>query len=216
MKAMRSRIVGGGLICLLIILTSTAGARVYVSIGFGTSFGYYPHHYGYHHYPYYRWHGYYGGYGYHHPWYWNSYYPGYYYSPGSSVWISGYYPIVIGRKSEAKKTESANPQTMAELSQSIRQHKSEQLKVLKIGTKENRQRAIRELARFPNDPKAREALERVLLSDPEPELRKLVATLFGATENPKAVAALKTAKAIDPDRDVRHAAYRAIIMIEGY
>ncbi len=214
MKAMRSHIVGGGLICLLILLTSTAGARVYVSVGLGTSFGhYYPHYYG-HHYPYYRW---YGGYrSYYRPWYGHSYYPGYYRSPRSSFWVSGYYPIVINRKSAARKTEAANPPKHAELSQSVRQHKSEQLKVLRIGTKENRQRAIRELARFPTDPKVREALERVLLSDPDPELRKQVATLFGATENAKTVAALKTAKAIDPDRDVRQAAYRAIIMIEGY
>jgi hypothetical protein len=218
--------IGGGLICLLLIMTSAASTRVYIGIGFGASYGCYPHYYGYHHYPYYRWHGYYGGY--HYPWYWHSYYPGYYYSPGSSVWISGYYPIVIGQKPAPREPESSNPtevagatkradrQTMAELGRSIGRHKSEQLKVLKIGTKGNRLRAIRELARFPNDPKVREALERVLLSDPDPELRKQVATVFGTTENPKTVAALKTAKAIDPDRDVRQAAYRAIIMIEGY
>jgi HEAT repeat protein len=98
----------------------------------------------------------------------------------------------------------------------MRQRKSELLKVLKIGAKQDRTAAIRDLAPFSFDDKVRAALEDILLSDPEPELRKQVAILFSKTTNKDAVPALEIAKAKDSDRDVRQAAYRAIIMIQGY
>jgi len=98
----------------------------------------------------------------------------------------------------------------------MREHQSELLKVLKIGEKEDRLSAIRELAPSSFDANVRAALEEVLLSDPDAELRKQVATSLGKTENPNVTGALKMAKDKDPDRGVRQAAYRAIIMIEGY
>ena len=98
----------------------------------------------------------------------------------------------------------------------MREHQSELLKRLRIGDKEDRLGAILELAPFSFDSKVRAALEDVLLSDPDAELRKQVATSLGKTENPNVTAALRIAKAKDPDRGVRQAAYRAIIMIEGY
>jgi HEAT repeat protein len=103
-----------------------------------------------------------------------------------------------------------------ELSLSVLERRAEQLRVLKIGVKEDRLAAIRELEIFSFVSHVRAALEDVLLSDPDPELRKQVATSFGKTANPKVVAALKTARAMDPDKGVRQAAYRAIINIEGY
>jgi HEAT repeat protein len=98
----------------------------------------------------------------------------------------------------------------------MQQRESELLKALKIADKQNRLTAIRDLAPFSFDDKVRAALEEVLLSDPAPELRKQVAVSFGKTANKDAVPALEIAKAKDSDRTVRQAAYRAIIMIQGY
>ena len=98
----------------------------------------------------------------------------------------------------------------------LRRKKSEQLKILKIGDKAERIQAIHELAPFSFDDGVRRALEKILLSDPDPEVRKEVAVSFGKTENQLVLAALRQAKEKDPVRDVRQAAYRAIIMIEGY
>lgn len=98
----------------------------------------------------------------------------------------------------------------------MRRRQSELLKAVKIGDKENRLSAIRELAPFSFDANVRAALEDVLLSDPDAEVRKQAATSLGKTEDPNVTAALKIAKEKDPDRGVRQAAYRAIIMIEGY
>lgn len=104
----------------------------------------------------------------------------------------------------------------AEELERLRRKKSELLKVLKIGDKERRVQAIRDLAGFSSDDGVRKALESVLLSDPDPELRRQVATSFGRTENRKVVAALEEAKSTDSDKEVRQAAYRAIILIKGY
>ena len=98
----------------------------------------------------------------------------------------------------------------------MRRHQNELLKVVKIGDKENRISAIHELTPFSSNSRVRAALEDVLLSDPEAEVRKQVATSLGKTSNPKVTRALKMAKAKAPDRGVRQAAYRSIIMIEGY
>jgi hypothetical protein len=104
----------------------------------------------------------------------------------------------------------------AQRREAMRKKKSEQLKILKTGDKENRIRAIHELAPFSFDNGIRRALEGVLLSDPDPEVRKEVAVSFGRTENRLVLAALTEAKEKDPVRDVRQAAYRAIVMIDGY
>jgi len=98
----------------------------------------------------------------------------------------------------------------------MRKKKSEQLKILKMGDKEKRLRAIHELAPFSFDDGIRRALEGVLRSDPDSEIRKEVALVFGRTENRVVLGALIEAKEKDPERDVRQAAYRSIIMIEGY
>jgi hypothetical protein len=215
MKAMKFRLAAGGLICLLVFLTGTATARVYVSVGLGTSFGYHgSHYYGHGYgYPHHRWYG--GHRGYYSPWWGHSYWPSHRYSSGSSLWIYPSFTTVYS-PSLRVKAPAENPRPKPQISQSMRRHQSELLKVVKIGDKENRISAIRELAPFSFDLKIRAALEDVLLSDPEAEVRKQVATSLGKTENPKVTAALKMAKTKDPDRAVRQAAYRAIIMIEGY
>jgi hypothetical protein len=205
MKAVRFRLAIGGLICLL-VLTGTAKARIHLSIGLGTSFGHhYPRYYG-HGYPHHRWYG-----GYYGPW------PGHCYSPRSSLWIHQSYPIVLSPPLRVKTpAENPRPKPQPQLSQSMRQQQSELLKVLKIGDKENRIGAICELASFYFDEKAQAALEDILLTDPDPEIRKKIATSLGKTANARVTPALKIARAKDPDRGVRQAAYRSLIMIEGY
>ncbi|KPK44725.1 MAG: hypothetical protein AMJ65_02205 [Phycisphaerae bacterium SG8_4] len=213
MRAIKSRLAAVGLICLLLLLTDTATARVRISIGLGTSFG---HHYGHYYgprYPHHRWYGWWTGC--HDPWWGHSHWPGHYYPSGSSFWIHQTFPIVINPRPRVK-APADNPAPKPQISQRTRQQLSELLKVLKIGDKASRLGAIRELAPFSFDAKVRAALEEVLLSDSEAELRKQVATSLGGTENSDVTAALKIAKAKDADRGVRQAAYRAIIMIEGY
>jgi HEAT repeat protein len=98
----------------------------------------------------------------------------------------------------------------------MRKEQGELLRVLKIGDKENRIAVVGELTALYYDGKARDALEEALLTDPYPEVRKEAAASLGRTSDSRVTAALKTAKAKDPDRDVRQAAYRSLILIEGY
>ena len=218
MKAGKHNFARAGLICLLAFLPNTATARVYFSISLGTSFGH--HHSGFYrgYYPHYEWPGGYRGSCV--SWPRHSYWRRPLYSSRAGFWIHESYPIVIATpvRVEAPKARehSGKPKYEAKLSERIRRQRSELLKVLKIGDKENRIEAICDLADFSFDDKVRTALEDVLLSDPDPELRKQVARLFGKTTNRNAVPALEIAKAQDSSRDVRQAAYRAIIMIEGY
>jgi hypothetical protein len=222
MKGVKSSLATAGLIYLLTFLPGTAVARVHVSIGLGTTFG---HHYpGFYRgcYPYYGWHG--GYYGWPHgrrgSWLRHSHWRRPLCSSSIGFWIYDSWPIVIDPPVhvEAPKAAAHNskPKHNAVLTERMRQRKSELLKALKIGDKENRIVAIRDLSPFSFDDKVRAALEEVLLSDPEPELRKQVAVSFGKTAHRDAVPALEIAKAKDSDRDVRQAAYRAIIMIQGY
>ena len=81
---------------------------------------------------------------------------------------------------------------------------------------ENRIAAASELAEFYFDARARVALEKALLKDPEPQVRKQIAASLGKTGDARVLAALKKAMSKDPDRGVRQAAYRALIMIQGY
>ena len=197
---------------LLALLPGTTAARVSFGISIGSPFVYhYPgfHHgwYPYHHsYPYYGWYPHYGRHS----------------SSELGIWIGGYHPVVIHppviiHREVVTKAGGAMPDAdTAEQLERLRRKKSELLKVLKIGDKERRVQAIRDLAGFSSDDGVRKALESVLLSDPDPELRRQVATSFGRTENRKVVAALEEAKSTDSDKEVRQAAYRAIILIKGY
>ena len=219
---MKSRIfgfVGAGFFFLLLCFSPLAEARVSVGLSIGTSFGYrYPGcYYGY---PYYPWPGgYYTG-----PY---RHFPGRHYWPrhssGLGIWIGGYYPvvdrsIVIDRSSVGSCRNQAVTNTVGgtQLSEAMRKKTDEQLKILETGDKEKRLQAIHDLAVYSFDIKIRRALEKVLLSDPDPEVRKEVALSFGRTENQLVLLALTEAKDKDPERDVRQTAYRAIIMIKGY
>jgi hypothetical protein len=233
MKGVKVNIVGVGLVVLSALAANTAEARLSFGISIGVPFGY--HHSGYRYggYPYCEWHtGYYRwsdpyryrtirrfGPSYH---YWGR--PAY--PSGLGILIGDGYPIVIDsphviirRDAVAKAKEgcrTAPDAKTVEQMERLQQKKSELLKVLKIGEKERRIQAIHDLAEFSCDDAVRSALEKVLLSDPDPQLRKEVAKSFGKTDNMKVVAALEEAKNTDLSRDVRQAAYRSLILIKGY
>ena len=208
-------------------MSKVAVARVSFGLSIGTSFGHpYPGYY----YDCYPYPSYYGGYYSRWDAGWYRHYPGRHYWPRHShsslgIWIGGYYPVVVDppvvRRKEEKDPDEASERAkdaaiQAQLNKAIQVKKDEQIKILKIGEKEKRIQAIHELAPLSSDNRVRHALEVVLLSDPDPELRKEVAVSLGKTENLNVLAALTQAKENDPDRDVRQAAYRSIIMIKGY
>ena len=212
---------GAGFLFLLLCFSCPVEARVSVGLSIGTPFG--------HHYP-----GCYYGYHPYHPWP-GGYVTGYYghfprrhhwprHSSSLGVWIGGNYPIVVDRPiiidrnsiGSCRNQTVEDAATRAQLSDAVRKKTDEQLKILETGDKENRLQVIRDLAVYSYDTKIRLALESILLSDPEPECRKEVALSFGQTENRLALTALTEAKENDPERDVRQAAYRSIIMINGY
>ena len=235
MKAIKSILAAVGIIFFFTLLPNTASARVNFHIGFGTGLGY--HHSGFHigchphiglHGGYYRW----PGRGHrifrhrefhrHKPWH----------RPGVSVWIDGLFPIIVRPPVVAKapkvitehrvvveepecKIKLRDDKDTAELFEKLRLRKSELLKKLRIGDKTKCKEAIRELAGFSFDNKVREALEGILLSDPDPELRRQVAKSFGRTSNKKVLAALEIASTDDPNKEVRQEAYKAIMKIRA-
>lgn len=235
MKKIKFLLAGVGLIFFLALVPKTASARVNFHIGFGTGIGYYKSgfHIGCHPYI-----GFHGGYrrwpgrghkvfGHRHfgplkPWH----------SSGLSVWLGGLFPIVVRppvvvetpkviteRRIIVKEPEYCvkvqYDEDTAELFEKLRRKKSKLLKKLRIGDEDKRKEAICELAGFSFDQKVREALVDVLLSDPDPELRMLVAQSFGKTSNKKVIPALEIAKADDPDMAARQEAHKAIMKIKG-
>jgi hypothetical protein len=224
MKSIRYSLVATAFTLLLVCFAGAAQARISLSLGIGASFhNRYPgSYYGY--YPYRPWYdGYYtwwdtGWYSRshrHHHW------PGRYRSSSLGIWIGGGYPVVVDPPvvvydPPASTHPAKNPAPDPQVSEAVRKQKSELLKVLKIGDKEKRLQAIDELTAFSYDNKVKTALVEVLLSDPDPDLRKEVAVSFGKTANPLVVPALTQAKDNDPVRDVRQAAYRSLIKIKGY
>jgi len=192
-------------VCLALLTPGTASAGVQVGIGFGTTFGPHYHHHGY---------GWYGGwyagphYYYYDPWW---YYPG----PvvvGPPV-IVEQPPVIVREYRPPAPPKEPTPDPVA---QKLQEKKSESLKKLKIGDPGNRVQAVKDLEPFEGDMKVRTALAQTLLSDRDPQVRKAVAELFGRVQDKKAISVLKQAQASDSDRDVRQAAYKAVIMIEGY
>jgi hypothetical protein len=131
-------------------------------------------------------------------------------------------PVVIERQTVVYSTSSpqvVQPQQFDEstlqLNINLQYKKSELLKQLQAPNKEQRREAIDELAGFSFDDNVRAALENVLLSDPDPELRAEAAHSFGAVKNANARTALEKARVEDPSVDVRKAADEAIKSIAG-
>ncbi|MGA1979573.1 MAG: HEAT repeat domain-containing protein [Sedimentisphaerales bacterium] len=214
---------------LLIGLSNAALARpsVYVGVGFG--------HPGFHH-------DFHPGYGfYHHPYYfgppWRCYYPyrgtvivggGYWYDRGPDYYVVAP-PVVVERppavvERQTVMVSTSSPQVVQpqkfdqstlQLNINLQYKKSELLKQLQMPNKELRREAIDELAGFSFDDNVRCALQNILLSDPDPELRAEAARSFGEAKNANARAALEKARVEDPGVDVRKAADQAIKSIEG-
>jgi HEAT repeat protein len=102
------------------------------------------------------------------------------------------------------------------VSEAERRRQGELLKKLRIGGSEDRVEAALELAECAVEGRVREALERTLLSDREPLVRQAAAESLRKIKDSRALPALKRAYAEDSVKEVRQAAYKAIIMIEGY
>ena len=174
---------------------------------------------------------------YHSSYYYPSYYPYYpsYYSPGV-VYIDPpapppvvvQRPVVVERPPVVIEKQtvvySSPPQVVQpqqfdesslQLNMDLQYKKSELLKQLQAPDKELRREAIDELAGFSFDDNVRYALEQILLSDPDPELRAEAAHSFGEVKNANALAALERARVEDPSVDVRKAADDAIENIAG-
>jgi hypothetical protein len=191
---------------IALLAPGAASAGVHVGIGFGATIG--PH---YHHHPMY------GAYVYAPLWPDYYYYDPWYY-PGPVVASP---PVVVQRpvvRPHVTVTEHkpAPPKEPDLVGDKVEQKKSESLKKLRIGDPASRLQAVKDLEQFARDAKVRTALEQALLSDRDPQVRKAVAEMFGRLQDKNALRALKQANADDSDRAVRQAAYKAIILMEGY
>ena len=146
-------------------------------------------------------------------------------SSGVSIWVKDWHPGVVGtpiiapgaitKRQVGVKTGEYDYKT-AKLFEQLRREKSELLKKLKEPNKEQRKEAIGKLAGFSFDDKVRGALEDILLSDSDTELRKVAAKSLGKVKNKKAIPALEKARVEDSDKEVREEADRAIKKIKGY
>ena len=217
MRAMKFRLVGIGLICFLIWLPNMALGHVRFHACFGHPVFYdcfspycvvYPYHY-----PFRCWGGYPHG-------LWVRYYWG-----GPFFFERDYYPVVIDPpfvvevpKVIVERRMVVKPQyddKTAKLFEQLRHKKGELLKRLETGDKEECKRAIDELAGFSFDEKVRGALEHILASDPDPELRKKVAESLAKVKNTDVLPALEKARVEDADKEVREEADKAIKKIRG-
>jgi len=123
-------------------------------------------------------------------------------------------PVIIEKQTVVVQPQGFDESTL-ELNKKLQSKKNELLKMLETGNKEQRTEAIKELAGFSFDDKVRQALENVLLSDPDAQLRKEAARSFGKVKNAKALAALEKARVEDASEDVRKEADQSIKKLEG-
>jgi len=207
MSTRASRFVVPALVGIALLTPGVASAGVHVGIGFGATFG--PHFHHHHMYGAYVYAPLWPDYYYYDPWYDPWYYPG-------PVVVAP--PVVVERPHVIVQEHKppAPPKTPDLVGEKLEQKKSESLKKLRIGDPSNRIQAVSELEQFARDSKVRTALEQALLSDRDPQVRKAVAELLGRLQDKSTLRALKQANADDSDRAVRQAAYKAIILIEGY
>lgn len=206
MSTRASQFVVPALVGIALLTPGAASAGVHIGIGFGTTFGpHWHHHHGFGAHVYAPlWPHYYGD-----PWYDPWYYP-------APVVVRP--PVVVERPPVIVKEHKppAPPQQPDLVGEKLEQKKSESLKKLRIGDPGNRLQAVKDLEQFARDSKVRTALEQALLSDRDPQVRKAVAELFGRWQDKNTLRVLKQAHANDSDHAVRQAAYKAIIMMEGY
>ncbi|MGA2092044.1 MAG: HEAT repeat domain-containing protein [Sedimentisphaerales bacterium] len=234
MKAVKIAAIAVVTAVLLIGTANVAMARTNVSVGVGIGFpgfyggyyhGGYSRHYGSHwghRYPY-RSEIFIGGpiYG---PGYYDPYYyPGYYVVDPPPVVVERQ-PVVIEQQPtvyqpQATQPQVAQPQGVDENTQKVykdlRYKKSELMRKLETGDKDSQIQAIRALAGFSFDDNVRQAIENVLSSNTDAQMRLEAAQSLGSVKNTKALPALEKARVDDGDADVRRAADAAIKNIEG-
>lgn len=158
-----------------------------------------------------------------------------FYSSGFSVRIRDCWPVVLGppiltgvpRAVTRRGAVVTTPPTAAgqkpkydentaRLFAKLRRKKSELLRTLSGAEQAQRKKAIADLAGFSFDDKVRGALEDILLSEADAELRKEAVRSFGKVKNRRALPALEKARTEDSDREVREEAEKAIRKIRGY
>jgi hypothetical protein len=215
MKTVKFALVSIVTISVLTGLTNRASARSNVFVGIGV--GNRGFHHGWRHHGFHRPHW---GWRHHHPyssaviiggsWWWPDYYPDYYVVETAPVVIERA-PVVIVKQTTYVQPQGVNENTFEDL----RYKKNELLTMLETGDKDNRIKAINELAGFSFDDKVRQTLENVLLSGPDAELRQSAAQALGEVKNVKAKPALEKARVEDSDADVRKAADESIRKIES-
>lgn len=225
MKATKSRLVQITVLCLLIGLSNTASARTRFHVSFGGGnkrfnrgirSGYKRNsHRSFRHK--------------HHSksfgpsWHWRTYRPRtktiiitprYRYYTEPYYYVVSPQPRVIEKRVVVVQPQQEDEDTQA-LFEALRYTKAELLTKLETAGKQQRIEAIDELAGFSFDAHVRQALENILLSDPDPELRKAAAKAFGKVENAEALPALEKARVEDVDEDVRREADNAIKKIKS-
>ena len=129
------------------------------------------------------------------------------------VIVEGQTLIIPTIQSQTVQQVEYDEETQA-LFETLRYRKSQLLDQLKTGYKEQRKEAIQELAGFSFDDEVRQALESVLLLDPDAELRQEVVKAFAEVKNAKALPALEKARVEDWSQDVRKEADEAIKSIK--
>jgi hypothetical protein len=102
------------------------------------------------------------------------------------------------------------------LYETLRQRKEILLTQLQTSDKEQRKDAIKELAGYSFDDTVRQALEEIMLSDPDEELRKEAIRAFAEVKNTQALDALEKVRVEDSKWSVRREADEAIKEIKGY
>jgi hypothetical protein len=120
-------------------------------------------------------------------------------------------PVIIEKETiVAQPAETEYDEETQALFEALRYKKNQLLDQLKTGYKKQRREAIKELAGFSFDDEVRQALESVLLLDPDAELRQEVVKAFAEVKNTKALPALEKARVEDWSEDVRKEADKAI------
>jgi hypothetical protein len=206
MKLLKFALVTIAAILALTGFTETVLARSSISVGFGAGHGgfHHGHHWSGHHHNYSSF--FIGG-----SWFWpDYYYPSYYIVEPAPVVLERA-PVVIQRPVTYVQTHGVNANTFEDM----RLKKAHLLVMFYSGNKTQRIIAIKELAGFSFDDNVRKAIEKVLLSDRDAELRKIAGHALGEVKNVKAKFALEKARVFDTDADVRKTAEDSIRKIEG-
>jgi len=233
MKMLRIISITAVVLCVLVLWPGTASARSRLYVGFGTSFGHGHSTLLHHSYPDYRWHsGYYGWLDHdRYLWmdrgrYYGSSWGGPSYRSGTSIWVEDYWPTYVSPPVVVERPHIVTRQYVvvkpkggevspadARLFAQVRNKKDELLRVLKIGDKASRTRAITDLAGYSFDDTVREALEEIILKDPDAELRKCVAESLGNVKNKNFIPTLEKVRLEDSNEEVRREADKAISQI---